>query len=274
MFKYINTHISRSWAIRPVVAQTPIIVAHRGASKAAPENTLKAFHLAWEQGADAIEGDFHLTKDGKIVCIHDGNTKRYTNKNLTVSQSTLQELRTLDVGVRLGKKFKGTKIPTIGEVFATVPEGKKIYIEVKCGPEIIPTLLAEIKNSGLKNEQIIVISFKHQIIQILKSHTPQFKAYWLSHIKKDKAGKLIPSIATVLKTLKDINADGFSSSKNFVNESYIKSIMKNGYEYHVWTVDDAMTATRIAEWGAKSITTNVPGKMREELTRQAHTFTP
>lgn len=80
MIKHIIALILLSWAFLPVDAQTPIIVAHRGASKAAPENTLKAFHLAWEQGADAIEGDFHLTKDGKIVCIHDGNTKRYTKK--------------------------------------------------------------------------------------------------------------------------------------------------------------------------------------------------
>ena len=66
----------------------PLIVAHRGASFEAPENTLPAFNLAWEQGADAIEGDFLLTKDGHIVCIHDRTTKRFCEEDLEVAKST------------------------------------------------------------------------------------------------------------------------------------------------------------------------------------------
>ena len=116
----------------------PLVVAHRGASHDAPENTLPAFELAWTQGADAIEGDFLLTKDNRIVCIHDGSTKRLTDRNLVVRGSTLKELRELDVGYWKHEKFKGTKIPTIAEVFATIPKGMKIFVEVKCGKEIIP----------------------------------------------------------------------------------------------------------------------------------------
>ena len=75
-----------------------MIVAHRGASSDAPENTLPAFRRAWELGADAIEGDFRLTKDGRIVCIHDKDTKRVADAKLVVSDATLAQLRTLDVG--------------------------------------------------------------------------------------------------------------------------------------------------------------------------------
>ncbi|MDP7286911.1 MAG: glycerophosphodiester phosphodiesterase family protein, partial [Phycisphaerae bacterium] len=71
------------------------IVAHRGASRDAPENTIAAFELAWKQGADAIEGDFYLTKDRRIVCIHDSSTKRTARANLSVAKSTLAELRKL-----------------------------------------------------------------------------------------------------------------------------------------------------------------------------------
>jgi len=71
-----------------IYAGASIIVAHRGASRDAPENTIPAFKLAWKQGADAIEGDFHLTKDGHIVCIHDGNTENVANTNLVVGEST------------------------------------------------------------------------------------------------------------------------------------------------------------------------------------------
>lgn len=85
-----------------------LIVAHRGASKRAPGNTLPAFELAWKQGADAIEGDFRLTKDGHVVCIHDETIKRTAGADLNVAQSTLSELRKLDVGAWFDPAFKGT----------------------------------------------------------------------------------------------------------------------------------------------------------------------
>ena len=138
----------------------PLIVAHRGSSFERPENTLPAFELAWEQGADAIEGDFLLTKDKQIVCIHDHSTKRLANRNLVVGESTLEELRELDVGSHKDLSWKGTRIPTISEVFATIPDKKKIFIEVKCGMEIIPYLVKEIGKSNLKPEQIILICFE------------------------------------------------------------------------------------------------------------------
>jgi glycerophosphoryl diester phosphodiesterase len=252
----------------PVYAEEPMIIAHRGASRDAPENTMPAFKLAWEQGADAIEGDFHLTRDGHIVCIHDYDTKRVSDRNFVISKSTLAELRKLDVGAYRGKNFKGIVIPTIAEVFSSIPEQKKIYIEIKCGAKIIPVLLEEIKKSGLKREQIVVICFNEKVIQELKAKAPQFKAFWLSGFKENKSGKAVPSPETVLKTLKQTEADGFSSSKDIISEPFIRSVMEHGYEYHVWTVDDLKTAKRFKKWGANSITTNVPGYMKKNLVEQ------
>ena len=114
----------------PVLAE-PFIVAHRGASGDSPENTLRAFRLAWKQGADAIEGDFHLTNDGRIVCFHDRNTSKLTGENYTISQTTLAELQSLDAGSWKGREFAGTRIPTIEEVFHCIPPGKQIFIEIK-----------------------------------------------------------------------------------------------------------------------------------------------
>ncbi len=243
----------------------PTIVAHRGASRDAPENTLPAFKQAWAQGADAIEGDFHLTKDGHIVCMHDANTKKVSGKNLVIKESTLDKLRELDVGVYRGKEFTGTLIPTIAEVFSTIPDQKKIYIEIKCGKEIIPKLLEEFRRSGLEQEQMVVISFDHEVIKEFKAKEPHIKAFWLSGFKKNIYGKSTPSVKTVLRVLKRINADGFSSSKDISGESFIKQVMEHGYEYHVWTVDDLNTAKRFRKWGAKSITTNVPGYIKQNL---------
>ena len=242
-------------------AEEPLIVAHRGASRDAPENTIPAFQLAWEQGADAIEGDFHLSKDREIVCFHDADTKRVAGTQLVVRQSTLAELKQLDVGATHGVAFNGTRIPTIAEVFATIPQGKKIFIEVKCGAEIIPTLLNEIDQSGLTQEQIVVISFNKQVIQQLKIKAPQYKASWLCSFKKQETGEITPSLATVLKTLKQIQADGLSSN-TALPASVIEAVSQQGYEWHVWTINDLNTARRMQALGVLSITTDVPGTMR------------
>jgi glycerophosphoryl diester phosphodiesterase len=242
-------------------AEEPLIVAHRGASRDAPGNTIPAFQLAWEQGADAIEADFHLSKDGEIVCFHDADTERVAGTQLVVRQSTLAELKQLDVGATHGVAFNGTRIPTIAEVFATIPEGKKIFIEVKCGAEIIPTLLNEIDQSGLTQEQIVVISFNKQVIQQLKIKAPQYKASWLCSFKKQETGEITPSLATVLKTLKQIQADGLSSN-TAVPASVIEAVSQQGYEWHVWTINDLNTASRMQALGVLSITTDVPGTMR------------
>jgi glycerophosphoryl diester phosphodiesterase len=188
--------------VAPVLAAEPFIVAHRGASHDAPENTLPAFHLAWKQGADAIEGDFHLTSDGKIVCIHDYDTARVSGSKHIVKDSTLEELRALDAGAWFKPEFKGTLLPTFAEVAATVPAGRKFYIEVKCGPEIVPSLLRGINESALEASQIVVISFNAPVIREIKKQAPQFKACWLSSF--EKSSPLDPGTAKVLTTLRDI----------------------------------------------------------------------
>ncbi|MDT8392086.1 MAG: glycerophosphodiester phosphodiesterase [Lentisphaeria bacterium] len=238
---------------------SPMIVAHRGASRDAPENTLASFTLGWREGADAIEGDFRLTKDGRIACIHDPDTQRVAGERLIVAESTLAELRSLDVGACRGDEYRGCLIPTLAQVLATVPEQKKIYVEIKCGNEIIPKLLDEIKESRLTPDQAVFISFNAQLLKEIKRQAPKHKVFWLVDIRKDKAGHLSPPPGTVLATLNRIHADGLSTSAGGVDKGFVDQIVAEGYEWHVWTVDDPKTAKRMAEMGARSITTNVPG---------------
>jgi len=242
----------------------PLIVAHRGASRDAPENTLPAFELAWEQGADAIEGDFFLTKDNRIVCIHDKSTERLAGRKLIVKDSTLAQLQELDVGMKKGEKFKGARIPTIAEVFATIPEGKKIFIEIKCGKEIIPPLLAAIRASGLKDEQVTMICFQAEVVRTFKAKAPRHKVYWLTNFKRNKAGDWTPSIETVLQTLNSTKADGLDSHHGIPPHA-AKRILKEGFEWHVWTVNDLKAAKRLKELGVQSITTDVPGTLKKSL---------
>jgi len=248
------------------------IVAHRGASRDAPENTIAAFELAWRQGADAIEGDFYLTKDRRIVCIHDSTTKRTAGENLRVAGSTLAELRKLDVGKWRGAKWAGQRIATLEEVLAIVPEGKRLLIEIKCGPEIVGVLKKVLESSRLTRQQTILISFNTKVIAEAKKQLPKHKAFWLTGLRKDKkTGRCSPSLEKVLSTLKETRADGLGCQAvpAAIDSSFMSKLRSRGLELHVWTVDNVKTALYFQELGASSITTNRPAWLREQIAKQS-----
>jgi glycerophosphoryl diester phosphodiesterase len=238
----------------------PLIVAHRGASSVAPENTLPAFELAWELGADAIEGDFRLTADRHIVCIHDADTARTADRNLPVSSSPLSELRKLDVGAWKGEQWRGARIATLAEVLASVPAGKKIFIELKAGPEIVPPLVTAIAASQLAVEQIVVIAFDESVIRRLKASAPGITGCWLSAFRQSEAGVWTPSRSQVLRTLASCQADGLSSSAE-IPEEFVAAVREAGYIHDVWTVDSLIEARRFAALGSRAITTNYPQRL-------------
>jgi glycerophosphoryl diester phosphodiesterase len=241
----------------------PEIIAHRGASFDAPENTVAAFQLAWKQNADGIEGDFRLTRDGKLVCSHDPTTKRCGDKNLEIAKSTFDELRQVDVGAKKGAAWKGTRIPSIEEVLATVPQGKKIYIEAK-DPQVVPALKQAIERSSLRPEQIIVISFDRKAVAAAKESFAKVKAYWLVNS--------VPSADETLAALKEIRADGVNcKADDRIDAELVKKVHDAGFEFHVWTVDDPAKAKRLMACGVNSITTNRPGWLREQTAGEAAT---
>ena len=258
---------------RAATDPNPLIIAHRGASAQAPENTLPAFQLAWKQGADGIESDFQLTKDGHIVCFHDKDTKRLAGQQLAIADATLEELRQLDVGsiqpqareraLRSwsGDQYKGTRIPTIAEVFATVPAGKKIFIEIKCGPEIIDSLLRELASSGLTHEQVIVICFDSALLKSFKERDPKWQTAWLCSFDKRANGKPRIAPAKVIKTLKEIKALALMSGGGDVDKDLLDKIRTAGIEHYVWTINDPNLAATYRDQGVDAIITDVPAEM-------------
>ncbi len=234
-----------------------MIVAHRGASKDAPENTLEAFRLAWLQNADAIEGDFRLTKDDQIVCMHDENTLRTCGEKLIVSESSYSELCRLDASFQFDN-IPSQSVPLLSDVFKIVPDNKAVYIEVKCGPEIVPALITAIINSNLRKEQISIIVFDTSVIKALKSVAPHIKANLLYDVA------LPVDSSELLDRLKNTKADGLGSN-NMNSKELIDVITQAGFEYHSWTVDDYKTAKKLLEWGVNSITTNRPGYLKQQL---------
>ncbi|NNM29957.1 MAG: glycerophosphodiester phosphodiesterase [Akkermansiaceae bacterium] len=242
----------------------PLIVAHRGASADAPENTLPAFELAGEQNADAIEGDFRLTSDGRVVCFHDADTKKITGQKLAVASSTLAELQGLDAGAWKDDRFRGTRIPTLAAVLATVPAGKQIFIEVKTGPEIVPALLADLDASGLDAAQVVIIAFDAAVVKDVKARRPELTANWLRSF--DKKADCAAALPEILATLRRIKADGLGSNPHpTLGRAFVEAIGSAGFAHHIWTVDDPRVARDLLAIGIRSITTNTPGKMKTAL---------
>lgn len=266
----ILSQVSLGTAQSTAGPKNPAIVAHRGASHDAPENTMAAFRLAWQQGADAIEGDFHLTADGKIVCMHDKDLKRTASIDRPVAEMTLAEIRQAEAGAWKDPKFTGEKIPTLAEVLTIVPEGKLFLIEIKCGPEIMPEFHRVIASSGVPLSRLRVISFNADVISAVKQQMPGMKAFWLTSYKKDEqTGQHSPTHDQVLATLHRTGADGLDTRANLevLTPAFIQKLRSANLEFHCWTVDDPALARQMTALGVDSITTNRPAFLREELAK-------
>jgi glycerophosphoryl diester phosphodiesterase len=240
------------------------IIAHRGSSFYASENTLAAFKLAIKENAAGIEGDFRYTKDGYIVCIHDESSLRTSGVDLKIEESTLKEIRELEVGSWKDKKWKDEKIPLLTEILMLLPENRKFYIEIKSDVKIIPYLKEILKATTTVIENIHFISFDKEVIKQSKKEIPQYKAFWLTDFNKENKENL--TAVEILKVLKDIKADGVDCKATAnVDEEFV-SIMRNaGMELHCWTVDDVETAKCFVELGFDSITTNKPALLLQHL---------
>lgn len=242
------------------------LIAHRGASHDAPENTLAAFRLAWEAGADGLEGDFRLTRDKEIVCLHDATTRRTTQAVLAVADTDLARLRELDAGAWKGERWRGERIPTLREVIATVPRGKKLFIELKSGPEILPPLAAVLAGSGLEPGQVAIFAFDAGLVAASRELFPGFKRLWITDYARDWRGGWDPSIDQILRTLENSGAAGLASrAHRSITAPFVAALRSAGMELHVWTVDSPRSAARFLALGVDSIITNRPGWLRERL---------
>lgn len=242
-------------------------IAHRGESLVAPENTLEAFNLAWSRGAVGIEGDFHLTKDGHIVCMHDDNAKRTGGVDRKLADMTLAEIRTLDVGAWKGTDWRHTRVPTIEEVLATIPKNGKIFIELKCSDGIVDKLKPVFAQCGLRKEQLIIITFDNETVKAVKRELPDHKAFLLIWVDSDKVtGRPLMDAQQMIATLKEVGADGVDCcAHDFVDREWVQTVKKAGFEFHVWTVDDAVTGKRFIKNGVDSITTNCAYVLKHEV---------
>jgi glycerophosphoryl diester phosphodiesterase len=239
------------------------IIAHRGASYLAPENTMASVMLGWEKGAD-VEVDVYLSKDDRIVVIHDASTKRTGEVDLKVSETTSEELRKLDVGRFKAEEFAGERIPFLGDIIKTIPPKRKLYVEIKCGQEILPFLRELIVESG-KMSQIVIIGFDLETVTASKKLI-NVPTYWLKGTAKDKETQgWIPHDAKLVQTVRDKGLDGLDVHYAGVTEGFVRAVKAAGQKLYVWTVDDPGQAARLVKLSVDGITTNRPGWLREQL---------
>lgn len=245
--------------------QATEIIAHRGFSAVAPENTVVAFKRAWTAGADACELDLYLTKDSKIAVLHDKDTQRTTGVSRLVAESTLAELRKLEAGSWKATEFAGEKIPTLTEALATLPLGtNRFYLEIKCGPEVVAVLAEELEAWKPRAAQLCIIAFDRTVARESKKAMPWLKVFRLSS-EKTKLKQPVDLTALIADTKAD-GLDGLDLSLKWAwNQAMVKQIRDAGLELYVWTVNDPADARRLAALGLDGITTDDPVKLRDAI---------
>jgi glycerophosphoryl diester phosphodiesterase len=238
-------------------------IAHRGASHDAPENTLAAARLAWTQGADALECDVQLTQDGRLAVIHDDDTQRTTGVAHLVAGTTLETLQQLDAGVWKNPNFAGEKIPSLDQVLAIVPVGKRIFIELKNGPESVPELVRCLARSTLNPAQVAIISFNLAAARAAKKALSRCDVCWL--LERDVSG-VAPPLDDVIATCCDAALDGLDLEAEWpVDGRLVTRVRDAGLKLYVWTVDDRAKARALSAARIDGITTNRPGWLRTQL---------
>lgn len=244
------------------------LIAHRGASYDAPENTLAAVNLAWERNADAVEIDIHLSKDGRIVVIHDDNTIRTGGEDRNVAEQTLAELKLLDVGKFKGEQWTGQQIPALEEVLQTLPDkNKRLIIEIKCGPEILPELRSVIKKADIYPQQTELIGFDLTTLKLARKMFPEQKILWLSEINRNgKTGVWKPAVEELVEKARQTGLDGLNvRACGAVDEIFVGEIKSAGMRCYAWTVNDPLYARRLQNAGVDAITTDRPEWLRMKL---------
>ncbi len=244
-----------------------LLIAHRGESYLAPENTLAAISLAWQKGAKAVEIDVQLTTDNEIVVIHDYSTKILGDINRTVKKSTLCQLKEIDVGVFKGSEWKEERIPTLAEVLQTVPNTGKLIVEIKSDNKIVPVLAAQIKQSGLSNSQIEIISFNFNVISECKKQLPEYKMLWLLYLDYYlPAWLIIINKSKILKKITKSNLNGISVwAGKTINENFVTYFKSKNLLVYTWTVNNVSLASDLIEMGVDAITSDRASWLKGQL---------
>lgn len=238
------------------------VLAHRGYSGKAPENTMAAFELALAAGADGLELDVHITKDGRVVVIHDHTLERTTNGQGVVEDHTYDELATLDAGRWFGEEFKGERLPTLEEVCQLVKGSDKIFnVELKAGVhfQALTERVAELIVQFDLIPNTIVSSFNHYALAYMQQVNPNIRTGILY-----AAGLYAP-----WEYAKQVGATALHPHHESIAPFIVQEAQKHGFMVNPYTVDDPQDVRRMQEAGVDSIITNEVTRVKELLKQRA-----
>jgi glycerophosphoryl diester phosphodiesterase len=234
------------------------IQAHRGASVFCPENTLEAFSLAVEQGADCVELDVHLSKDGEIVVAHDARLERVSNGTGFINDHTLDELTSLNFG-RLpvpesSPGGRAYRIPLLSEVFSLIkPSAVTVNVELKTTERLYPELpekLLVLAKEHAMNERVIYSSFNHYSLKQIKALDPAAKIGLLYEL-----GMVDPWVYANYLGADAIHPHYFVIA---ALPETVERCHEHGVMVNVWTVDDPQSIKLMLKYGVDGIITNRP----------------
>ena len=229
----------------------PKVVAHRGASQMAPENTVASVQMAYLMNADAAEIDVYLSADEEVMVNHDKNTYRTSagTSDYLIAETNSDVLSQVDVGAWKDPKFKGETMPFLRDILVLVPAGKRLVIEIKCGPEIIPALQKVIAESG-KLEQCDFISFSWETICQVHTAFPNNASYFL---------KMMPfRLRKSMKDAAEVGLTGVNLYYKIINKRRMAYAQELGLDVWCWTVDAPKVFNKMKKLGLSAITTNCP----------------
>jgi len=223
-----------------------MVIAHRGASADAPENTLAAMELAISKGADWVEIDVQETRDGEVVVIHDSDLKKIGGSGLKVFESTLAELQSVDIGSWKDPSFSDQRIPTLKQLLELCKDRINVVIELKYygREERLEERVASIVEAAGVQDQIIIMSLSYPGIQKMKSLRPEWRIGLLASV----------SIGDITR----LDADFFAVNANFASRAFIKHVHSRGKKLMVWTVNDAISMSAMMSKGVDGIITDKP----------------
>lgn len=247
-------HINTStWAGKfPVM-----VIGHRGFSGVAPENTVSAFRKAIEAGCDMVELDVHLSRDGKVVVIHDETLERTTNGKGKIADFTLKELENLDAGAWFGSQFAGEKMPSLREVLDLAKGKILVNIEIKDGYlgsytliDLTDRTLQDVKRAGMVS-QVLFSSFYPPSLERIRKGNPHAQVSFLFHQPWDSLEEIARGNSFPILNLR----------KSFLNKDKIATIHREGIKVNVYTLDSVKEMEQFIRWGVDGIITNRPDRL-------------
>ena len=236
----------------------PLVIAHRGASGVAPENTLAAFEVAISAGADAIELDVTRCSSGELLVIHDSTVDRTTNGSGLVHTMSYLVLRDLDAGCWFSEEFRGQQLPSLSEVLDSVGGRIKLNIEIKghrLRDERIEVDIAGLVRQRHLEDSVVISSFNPLSLRRMRQIAPGIKRGLL--YSSEMPFYLARAWSRVL-----VSPDALHPHYTMVDESYVRWARRKGYRVNVWTVNHLPEMERLIALGVDGIITNHPSLLR------------